>query len=277
MQNSLTKNTTFMNQVMQDGLSVPNCANPSGAGTNTQSTHAQGTTPQGINTQSPITPKINRVILALGANIGDSWGYLCRARKLLRTISCSNSNSPSSSTPGSYLNSFDSNSNCNSSSSSSPSNSSSNSSSSSSWVQSTIYSTAPMGPGAQNRYLNQVICFETHYSAQAVLLFCKGVEVRLGRKPRGHWYSREIDIDVLYYNQEIIEEDGLRIPHPHIAQRSFVLVPLAEIAPHWRDPQTEMTAQTMLDNLGIVTEQDIQPVHKPSIQKSTGTPAHAIT
>lgn len=79
-------------------------------------------------------------------------------------------------------------------------------------------------------FLNQVVAIETTLSPLPLLELLKGCEQYLGRKNRGHWGPREIDCDLLLYGNEIIESDLLRVPHPRMCQRRFVLQPLVDIA-----------------------------------------------
>jgi deoxyguanosine kinase len=67
-----------------------------------------------------------------------------------------------------------------------------------------------------------------------LLEFCRETEDRLGRQPRGRWASREIDLDILAFGNDIVHEDNLVIPHPHILDRQFVLVPLVDLDPEFR-------------------------------------------
>ncbi|HEX2611975.1 MAG TPA: 2-amino-4-hydroxy-6-hydroxymethyldihydropteridine diphosphokinase [Fibrobacteria bacterium] len=94
-----------------------------------------------------------------------------------------------------------------------------------------IYETEPVGPGPQDPYLNLCIRLSTALNPRQLLEFCKETEVRLGRIPRGRWEPREIDIDILAYEGVALNEGDLILPHPGLAERQFVLVPLAEIDP----------------------------------------------
>ena len=98
-------------------------------------------------------------------------------------------------------------------------------------------------------YLNQVIAVETHLSPEQLLVCLKHVEQELGRTPRAQWAPREIDLDLLTYNDEIMISEHLILPHEHIDTRRFVLEPLAEIAPKWRHPVLEKTAKELLAEL----------------------------
>ena len=85
-------------------------------------------------------------------------------------------------------------------------------------------------------FLNMAVRGSTELAPSALLGALKDIERRLGRKARGHWGPREIDIDILAYAERIIVEPGLAIPHKELLQRDFALVPLAELAPSWVHP-----------------------------------------
>lgn len=93
---------------------------------------------------------------------------------------------------------------------------------------SSVYETAPVGP-PQPDYLNAVLEVATTRSPRALLEACLAVEERMGRVRAERWGPRVIDVDVLTYDDERVEEAGLTIPHPRMAERAFVLVPLSEI------------------------------------------------
>lgn len=97
--------------------------------------------------------------------------------------------------------------------------------------KSKVYETAPVGPGDQGKYLNLCVRFATRLSAGELMDFCRGAETRIGRQPRGRWAPREIDLDILTYGRDIVNEEGLVIPHPHILDRQFVLTPLVDLDP----------------------------------------------
>lgn len=100
-------------------------------------------------------------------------------------------------------------------------------------VKSRVYETEPVGPGPQGKYLNLCVRFATRLPARELLEWCRETEIRLGRQPRGKWAPREIDLDILAYGGDIIHEEGLIIPHPHILDRQFVLVPLVDLDPEF--------------------------------------------
>ena len=95
---------------------------------------------------------------------------------------------------------------------------------------SSIYDTEPIGNTDQPRFLNIACEVFTRLSPEGLLALAKGIEVKMGRRGKSG-EPRTIDIDILLYGNEVIDMPDLVIPHPGMAERSFVLVPLAEIAP----------------------------------------------
>jgi 2-amino-4-hydroxy-6-hydroxymethyldihydropteridine diphosphokinase len=112
--------------------------------------------------------------------------------------------------------------------------------------QSGIYETAAWGRTEQPNFLNQVLCFTTQRTPNEILALIQQIETDLGRTREEHWGARTIDIDILFYGQECIHTPTLSIPHPYIAQRLFVLAPLAEIAPNWLHPQLQKNVRELL-------------------------------
>ncbi|MDP3411386.1 2-amino-4-hydroxy-6-hydroxymethyldihydropteridine diphosphokinase [Bosea sp. (in: a-proteobacteria)] len=96
---------------------------------------------------------------------------------------------------------------------------------------SSVYRTAPWGKLDQPEFLNMAVLLETELPARALLDLCLDLEREGGRERRERWGPRTLDIDILTYGREVIEDPGLQVPHPRIAERAFVLAPLAEIAP----------------------------------------------
>jgi len=103
--------------------------------------------------------------------------------------------------------------------------------------QSSIYETEPMGFRQQPRFLNQVIEVSTKLTPKGLLNIIKDIENKMGRIRLFINGPRIIDIDILFYNNHVMDTPALTIPHPRINQRAFVLVPLAEIAPRLIHPQ----------------------------------------
>lgn len=113
--------------------------------------------------------------------------------------------------------------------------------------KSSLYSTAPWGNTLQNDFLNQVWLAQTGLQPSALLQKLKETEKRLGRTDNRQWKPRPLDIDILFYNDLILADEALKIPHPYLAERKFVLVPLAEIFPEMIHPKTKKTVIQMLD------------------------------
>jgi 2-amino-4-hydroxy-6-hydroxymethyldihydropteridine diphosphokinase len=119
-------------------------------------------------------------------------------------------------------------------------------------ARSAVYETEPVGgPADQPWFLNQVIAVETSLGARGLFERCQAVEAALGRvrDTDERWGPRTIDIDVLLFGSEVVDEPGLSIPHPLLLERAFVLVPLAEIAPDLAIPGGR-TVQEALRALG---------------------------
>lgn len=95
---------------------------------------------------------------------------------------------------------------------------------------SSLYETEAWGKEDQNSFLNQVLKIETDLSAENLLKTILQIEEDLGRKRKEKYGPRIIDIDILFFNEEVIDMDGLKIPHPQMQNRRFVLAPLNEIA-----------------------------------------------
>ena len=100
--------------------------------------------------------------------------------------------------------------------------------------QSRVYESPPVGPDGQGPYLNAVVELDTRLSARACLDALLEIENRAGRVRRERWGPRTLDLDLLLYGDERVEERGLQVPHPRLLERSFVLRPLAELAPEHR-------------------------------------------
>ena len=103
---------------------------------------------------------------------------------------------------------------------------------------SSIYETAPVGYTDQADFLNVTVCVGTVASAQELLALCQQVEQELGRERTIRWGPRTVDLDILLYGTDSIEEENLVVPHPRMHERAFVLIPLLEIAPAVVHPTT---------------------------------------
>lgn len=112
--------------------------------------------------------------------------------------------------------------------------------------QSKIYETAAWGKIPQPDYLNQVLLVETDLGPFELMKSLLRSEIELGRVRNEKYGARTIDIDILYYDNLIVETDALTIPHPRISERRFVLTPLAEIAGDMTDPKSKKNIKNML-------------------------------
>lgn len=114
---------------------------------------------------------------------------------------------------------------------------------------SSVYETAPWGKPDQPDFLNQVLQIDTNLSPAELLRTVLSIENELGRSRSEKWGSRIIDIDILFYNDLVIDEPGLTIPHPFLHERNFCLQPLFEIAPNLIHPLKHKTIQELLKDL----------------------------
>ena len=103
-------------------------------------------------------------------------------------------------------------------------------------AESSIYETAPWGVLDQPSFLNQVVEVETDLSPEEVLRVILDIEHELGRVRYERWGARVIDIDILYFNNLVLDSARLTIPHPRLHERRFTLIPLAELAPLFIHP-----------------------------------------
>jgi 2-amino-4-hydroxy-6-hydroxymethyldihydropteridine diphosphokinase len=115
---------------------------------------------------------------------------------------------------------------------------------------STFHDTTPVGVGPQPRFLNATAVGETSLAARALLDTLLAVERDLGRERPFPGAPRTVDLDLILYGDAVIDEaPSLIVPHPRFRERRFVLEPLAEIAPDWRDPVTGQTVEELLRTL----------------------------
>lgn len=114
---------------------------------------------------------------------------------------------------------------------------------------SSIYETLPMGEVQQENFLNAVIKIKTILSIERLFLFLKSTEKKAGRIKRERWGPRELDLDILFYDDIIYNENELIIPHSGIIERDFVLVPLIEIEPNLIHPISKVALSEFLKRL----------------------------
>ena len=114
-------------------------------------------------------------------------------------------------------------------------------------AHSSLYETESWGFRAETPFLNSVAELETGLNPFALLKQLKKIEEKLGRTEKGKPYkSRKIDLDIISFNNEVIRTEQLTLPHVYVAQRRFVLLPLAEIAPDWIHPVLLKSSTTLL-------------------------------
>jgi 2-amino-4-hydroxy-6-hydroxymethyldihydropteridine diphosphokinase len=109
--------------------------------------------------------------------------------------------------------------------------------------------TAPFGVTDQPDFVNAVAEVETELDPAALLQHLHDIERLAGRERTLRWGPRTLDLDLIDYHGLIRRDPPPVLPHPGIAERIFVLAPIAEIAPHWRHPETQLTAEAMLEKL----------------------------
>lgn len=124
-----------------------------------------------------------------------------------------------------------------------------------------IYETPPWGFTDQPAFLNQVVRGETQLSPLELLTFLKGIETRLGRTATFRYGPRPIDMDILFYDDLVLEGDHLTLPHPRLAERGFVLVPLADLAPDLVHPVLGKTISELMQSVSRkgIAEYQVHP------------------
>ncbi len=123
--------------------------------------------------------------------------------------------------------------------------------------QSSVYETEPVGPDLKGTFLNGVVELETELSAEALVKRLLTIERSMGRKPikgrrpraRGKYRPRIIDLDLLFFNNETIDTRSLKVPHPRLHERRFVLAPMAELAPTLIHPKLNASISELLASL----------------------------
>jgi 2-amino-4-hydroxy-6-hydroxymethyldihydropteridine diphosphokinase len=128
--------------------------------------------------------------------------------------------------------------------------------------RSPIYETEPWGIADQPRFLNMVVSGESDLEPPALLRFLKGIERTMGRTGGIRYGPRLIDLDILFYDGRVIDKEDLLVPHPRLAERRFVLVPLADIAPALVHPALGASVREMLSRLP--DDGSVKPYNPPN-------------
>jgi 2-amino-4-hydroxy-6-hydroxymethyldihydropteridine diphosphokinase len=115
---------------------------------------------------------------------------------------------------------------------------------------SSFHDTEPVGVGAQPRFLNAAAVGDTELGPRDLLAALLNIERTLGRQRLFAGAPRTVDLDLILYNDAVIDEPSLVVPHPRFRDRRFVLAPLSEVAADWVDPVTGKTVQALLEALG---------------------------
>lgn len=110
---------------------------------------------------------------------------------------------------------------------------------------SAFYSTKPVGPQDQPDYINAVACLDTNLEPLALLDALQAIENNQGRVRIEHWGARTLDLDILLYGNEVIQNERLTVPHAFMQQRAFVLYPLASIAPDLQLPDNTLLSSLL--------------------------------
>jgi 2-amino-4-hydroxy-6-hydroxymethyldihydropteridine diphosphokinase len=123
-------------------------------------------------------------------------------------------------------------------------------------AKSPLYRSAPVGPGEQPNYINAAALLETSLTPLALLDALQAIEQSHQRVRIEHWGPRTLDLDILLLDQQTIDSERLKVPHPYLTQRNFVLYPLADIAPELRLPDgtslQQLIAQCPRDGLAPI-------------------------
>jgi 2-amino-4-hydroxy-6-hydroxymethyldihydropteridine diphosphokinase len=129
-----------------------------------------------------------------------------------------------------------------------------------------LYETAPVGYLTQPRFLNMVVEAQTSFTPLELLDYAKQIEAELGRKPDFSNSPRPIDIDILFYDALILEEERLQLPHPRMRGRGFVFVPLAEIAPNLVHTGLHRTVTELLDEIKLKPGEVVCYTAEPALE-----------
>ena len=112
-----------------------------------------------------------------------------------------------------------------------------------------VFETPPFGVSNQPRFLNACLLIDTETNPADLLEKLKKIENEVGRVRRFRWGPREIDLDIIFYDEKVIDGPSLKVPHPHMHERPFVLIPLKQISPQWVHPILKKTVEQMTEDL----------------------------
>ena len=113
---------------------------------------------------------------------------------------------------------------------------------------SSLYRTAPVGPVSQDFFVNAVCVGKSGLEPLEILMILQGIETEMGRVRDVHWGPRIIDLDILFAGGQVVNLPSLKLPHPEMHKRGFVLVPLAQLVPEWCHPTEGKTVTRLLEN-----------------------------
>jgi len=126
-------------------------------------------------------------------------------------------------------------------------------------ILSQLYETAAWGKTDQEAFMNQAILIKTDIAPMVLLALLKDIEKRVGRVETEKWGPRVIDIDVLFYGTQIIQDPELQVPHPYLPVRLFALLPLSEIAGDLKHPILKKTIKELLELCPDTSEVKLYP------------------
>jgi len=129
---------------------------------------------------------------------------------------------------------------------------------------SSLYETKPWGFRNQEKFLNAIVSGETELKPYELLSFIKKVEKRKGRKERFRWGPREIDVDIIFYGNLILDNGDLKIPHKDYKRRDFVIIPLLEIEKDFIDPET---GKSIYDLFGVKESEEVKEIEDFSFKR----------
>lgn len=126
-------------------------------------------------------------------------------------------------------------------------------------TRSSVYSTKAWGPVEQPDFLNIAVLIETSFPPRYLLKQLLAIEQQSGRRRDIKYGPRTLDIDILFYGQQVITHPELTVPHPEVQGRRFALVPLAEILPHWQHPVLKQSLKQLLETCPDTLEVKLWP------------------